>query len=183
MTSPAYPPSFPRRRESIDLRELFRTVSSTETERGYPEPPPFSGVPPNWKRTHASLRRHPGWSNGVLSSDTRPCVAPARRRSSTSWSNSFALRPRMDRSPPQSFVWRSVRPRPLRDPPRTISSMSRSVAARRVGATIISQRAALGFSSAPSPQGGRSRLCDFATTCSRTAVSRTWLRIAIHFRM
>ena len=89
----------------------------------------------------------------------------------------------MDVSPSQRLVERSVRPRPLREPPRTISSMSRSVPARRVGATIISQRAALGFSSIPSPQGGRSRLCDFATNCSRMAVSRTWLRIAIHFRM
>ena len=86
-------------------------------------------------------------------------------------------------SSPQSLDARSVRPRPLREPPRTISSMSRSVLDRRVGATTISQRALLGFSSLPNPQGGRSRLCDFATNCSRTAASRTWLRIAIHFRM
>ena len=51
--------------------------------------------------------------------------------------------------------------------------MSRSVLARRVGATIISQRAPLGFSSLPNPQGDRRRLCDFATNCSITAVSST----------
>ena len=89
----------------------------------------------------------------------------------------------MDASPPQSLVERSVRPRPLRDPPRTIRSVSRSVLARRVGATTISQRAPRGFSSSRSPHGARMRLCDFATNCSMTAASSTWLRIAIHFRM